>query len=177
MAAMSPHLLALAVIAPIVIVPAYAVAPDECEHQRAQYPKKWDDTSRETTLFTCHTKGDHLQIRIGTTDRSGRTLMSLVQMTWDGSKLNPRKGIYRIWLDREQMQRLREGKYFATIVRREQACWIRGRLAESDLFFMDKASPPPDGPDAGTFYNKAPRFGVFLGEPYDCKPGARNEPR
>ena len=150
--------------------PAHAVAPDECEHQRAHYPRRWDDTSREKPLFTCHTKGNHLQIRIGITDRAGRTLMSLVQMTWDGRRMHDRKGVYRIWLDREQMQRLREGKYFATVLRREKACWIRGSLDESAVFFMDNAKPPPDGPDAGSFYNKTPRFSVFADEPYECLP-------
>jgi hypothetical protein len=34
---------------------------------------------------------------------------------------------------------------------------------------MDNVNPPADGPDAGSFYNKAPRLSVFQGDAYDCK--------
>jgi hypothetical protein len=37
---------------------------------------------------------------------------------------------------------------------------------------MDNANPAADGirSGAGSFYNKAPRFSVFQGDAYDCKP-------
>jgi hypothetical protein len=76
--------------------------------------------------------------------------------------------IYRIWLDKEQLEHLQGGKYFATIVRKETSCWIRGDLDEAAVFFMDNANPPDDRPDAGSFYNKAPRFSVFEGNAYYC---------
>ncbi len=34
---------------------------------------------------------------------------------------------------------------------------------------MDNANPKSDGPDAGSFYNKAPRFSVFQGDAYECE--------
>ncbi|MGB7041972.1 MAG: hypothetical protein WBD83_20600 [Xanthobacteraceae bacterium] len=79
------------------------------------------------------------------------------------------KIIYRIWLDKEQLKRLKDGKYFATILRKEESCWIRGDLGKDKVFFMDNVNLPADGPDAGSFYNKAPRLSVFQGDAYDCK--------
>src|SRR5260370_168743 len=79
------------------------------------------------------------------------------------------------WLDKEQADRLQQGKYFATITRQRESCWIRGALSGADdgkedsVFFMDSANPKPDGPDAGSFYNKAPRFSVFQGDAYECE--------
>ena len=84
--------------------------------------------------------------------------------TEDTSKI-----IYRIWLDKEQLKRLKDGKYFATILWKEESCWIRGDLDKDEVLFMDNANPPADGPDAGSFYNKAPRLSVFQGDAYDCK--------
>lgn len=34
--------------------PTAAVAPDECEQQRAMFPKDWNDVSKERRLFVCH---------------------------------------------------------------------------------------------------------------------------
>jgi hypothetical protein len=31
------------------------------------------------------------------------------------------------------------------------------------------ANPKPDSPDAGSFYNKAPRFSIFHGDSYECE--------
>jgi hypothetical protein len=45
---------------------------------------------------------------------------------------------------------------------------IRGDLSGDSVFFLDNANPKPDGPDAGSFYNKAPRFSVFQGDSYQC---------
>jgi hypothetical protein len=36
------------------------------------------------------------------------------------------------------------------------------------VFFMDNAGDHPDRDDAGSFYNKAPRFSVFQGDAYTC---------
>ena len=75
----------------------------------------------------------------------------------------------RIWLDKEQAGRLRDGKYFATIVRKEGSCWIRGNMEEDLVFLMDNARPPEDNPGAaGSFYNKAPRFSVVGSSYVSC---------
>jgi hypothetical protein len=144
---------------------AQAVEPNECELQRAQYPKSWKDVSQEKALFDCrsHYAGG-LAVRLGANDDAGRAMMSLVE--------EQSKRVYRIWLDKEQVQHLKEGRYFATIVRQERSCWIRGDLDKVAVFFMDNANPPSDGlrPGAGPFYNKAPRSSVFQGNAYDCEP-------
>jgi hypothetical protein len=153
---------------------ASAVELDECKQQRAQYPKDWKNVSAEKTLFDCssHYTGA-LRVKLGATDSEGRTLMSLVPLKQSaaGSLEEIAKTIYRIWLDKEQALRLMEGKYFATIVRKETSCWIRGDLRKDSLFFMDNADSPADGlrPGAGSFYNKAPRFSVFQGNAYTCE--------
>jgi len=76
----------------------------------------------------------------------------------------------------QQVGRLETGQYFATVVRRESSCWIRGALSADDgkqdtVFFMDNAKPKSDGlrGDSGVFYNKAPRFSVFQGDAYTCE--------
>ena len=86
-------------------------------------------------------------------------------------KVEQTRGVLRIWLDKEQTQRLRDGKYLATVVRKEKSCWIRGDLSGDTVFFMDNADPPADDEkEAGSFYNKAPRFSVYAGNAYDCEP-------
>ena len=151
---------------------AHAVRPDECEQQRALYPPVWADVWQEQPLFDCsaHYSGS-LLIKLGATDRSGRTLMSLVPLQWSGETAveDPSSGVYRIWLDKEQLDRLKAGKYFATIVRRESSCWIRGNLEKDPIFLLDNADPPPDTPDAGSFYNQAPRTSAFEGDAYTCE--------
>jgi hypothetical protein len=151
---------------------AVAVSPDECEQQRAQYPKNWTDVSHEQALFDCssHYSGG-IRVKIGASDGRGRTLFSLVPLTQGGTSPteDTSKIIYRIWLDKEQLKRLKDGKYFATILWKEESCWIRGDLDKDEVLFMDNANPPADGPDAGSFYNKAPRLSVFQGDAYDCK--------
>jgi hypothetical protein len=92
-----------------------------------------------------------------------------VEDTTKGPIEDTSKIIYRIWLDKEQLKRLKDGKYFATILRKEESCWIRGTLDKDDVFFTDNANPSADEPDAGSFYNKAPRLSVFQGDAYDCK--------
>jgi hypothetical protein len=112
--------------------------------------------------------GGSFQIKIGTTDEHGRTLMSLAPVVEPGGDSQP---VLRIWLDGEQMRRLREGKYFGTVLRSENGCWIRGNLEDSGLLLMDNANAPADDPEqAGSFYNKAPRFTVFGDNAYDCEP-------
>jgi hypothetical protein len=153
---------------------AAAVDPAECKQQRMKYPENWKDVSKETGLFDCNSHyAGALRVKVGETDGEGRTLMSLVPLKEnDGKPIDDTsKTIFRIWLDKEQTSRLKEGKYFATIVRKEDSCWIRGDLAKDPVFFMDNANPPADGlrPGAGSFYNKAPRFSVFRGNSYDCE--------
>ena len=151
---------------------ALAFAEDGCEQQRRQYPVKWNDTSAEKTLFSCESQHARFHVKIGATDGAGRTLMSLVPFsrTDAGAKTETGQNVLRIWLDREQSQRLREGKYLATIVRKENSCWIRGNIEEDVVFLMDNAHPPSDEPKAaGSFYNKAPRFSVLGSSTTNCE--------
>jgi hypothetical protein len=150
--------------------PAAAVAPDECEQQRALFPKKWNDVSKEKPLFLCWSHGSRrLKVTLGAADNKGRRLMSLVPLKGNQAnvKQDTSKDVFRIWLDKDQVQRLQEGKYFATIIRDRESCWIRGAMGDS-VFFLDNANPKPDG-DASSFYNKAPRLSMFQGDAYDCK--------
>ncbi|HEX9323853.1 MAG TPA: hypothetical protein VF913_17305 [Xanthobacteraceae bacterium] len=119
---------------------AHAVRPDECEQQRKLYPAVWADVSREQALFDCasHYSGA-LRIKLGPTDRAGRAIMSLVPLRRSSETAveDPSAGVFRIWLDKEQIARLKAGKYFATIVRREGSCWIRGSLDKDPIFLLD----------------------------------------
>jgi hypothetical protein len=166
-------LLALAAAAgtlPSFASPAAAVAPDECEQQRARYPKDWNDVSEDRPLYLCrsHYSGV-LQVTLGAPDDKGRRLMSLVPFRGDGETRAADKPPFRIWLDAEQAQRLDAGAYFATVVRSEESCWIRGDLSDDTVFLMDGAKPPSDSKDAGAFYNKAPRLSAFAGNAYECE--------
>lgn len=152
--------------------PAAAFAPDGCEQQRKQYPEKWNDTSTEKKLFICESQQGRYIVKTGTTDAAQRTLMSLVPFSRSekGEISESNENVLRIWLDREQTARLREGKYMATVVRKEDSCWIRGDLGEDVIFLMDNANPKADDPDkAGSFYNKAPRFSVIGGGSVTCE--------
>jgi hypothetical protein len=170
----------LAALIAMISVTALAVDANECELQRAQYPKAWNDVSKEKALFFClsHYAGA-MKITLGSADGAGRRLMSIVPLDGkeDGAKQDTAKDVFRIWLDREQTSRLLRGRYFASILRGQSSCWIRGALSADDdrqdsVFFMDNANPAADGirSGAGSFYNKAPRFSVFQGDAYDCKP-------
>ena len=55
-------------------------------------------------------------------------------------------------------------------MRTQESCWIRGDLSGDPVFFMDNADAQADGPDAGAFYNRAPRISVFKGASYTCAP-------
>jgi hypothetical protein len=157
--------------------PALAVRPDECEQQRAQYPRDWNDVSNEKPLFICTSHyGGAVKVTIGKAADEGRWLMSVVPVEGNDAQAKQKSGedVYRIWLDREQLRHLKAGKYFATVLRQQNSCWIRGSLSsdhsDSTIFFMDNSDPAPDDPaKAGSFYNKAPRFSVFHGNAYDCK--------
>ncbi len=155
-------------------VPAVAFPLDGCEQQRKQYPANWNDTSTEKTLFTCESQQGHLYVKVGATDEDGRTLMSLVPFERPGPGLSPVEtghDVLRIWLDKEQTRRLRDGICMATIVRKENSCWIRGDLNDDVVFLMDNAHPPEDDRGgAGSFYNKAPRFTVLGGGYLNCEP-------
>jgi len=153
---------------------AGAVDPNECKLQRMQYPKNWKDVANETALFDCRSHyGGSLRVKVGETDDDDRTLISLVPLKESDAGVieDASKTIFRIWLDKEQTHRLKEGSYFATIVRKETSCWIRGDLSKDPVFFMDNVDPAADGlrPGAGSFYNKAPRFSVFQGNSYECR--------
>jgi hypothetical protein len=167
-----------AAISLLLASPAAAIRPDECEQQRALFPKNWNDVSKERPLFYCwsHYSGG-FRVTLGAADDKGRRLLSLVPLEGHGAnaKQDISKDVFRIWLDKEQAQRLEQGKYFATITRQRESCWIRGALSgpddgkEDSVFFLDNANLKADGPDAGSFYNKAPRFSVFQGDSYQCE--------
>ena len=171
-------IMSAAILSMSIASPAEAIRPDECEQQRALLPKEWNDVSKEKPLFFCwsHYSGA-FKVTLGAADDKGRRLMSLVPLERNDAKAkqDTSKDVFRIWLDKEQIRRLQEGKYFATIVRQKESCWIRGALSgpddgkEDSVFFLDGADPKSDGPDAGSFYNKAPRFSVFQGDSYDCE--------
>ena len=153
---------------------AHAVSPDECEQQRANYPKDWNDVSSQKVLFDCTSRyAGGVRIKLGPTDDKGRTLMSLVPLKRNESSSivetsSPR--IYRIWLDQDQISRLKEGRYFATVLRKEGSCWVRGNLDDDPIFLMDNTNAPSDHEGSGPFYNKAPRISAFEGNSYDCVP-------
>jgi hypothetical protein len=152
---------------------AAAFAPDGCEQQRKQYPEKWNDTSAEKKLFICESQRGRYFVKVGATDTARRTLMSLVPFSRSntGAITESEQDVLRIWLDKEQTARLRDGKYLATIVRREDSCWIRGSIDHDVVFVLDNARPREDNPKAaGSFYNKAPRFTVLGNDYLSCDP-------
>ena len=171
-------IISMAALCVLIASPAKAIRRDECEQQRAAFPTEWNDVSKEKPLFFCwsHYSGA-FKVTLGAGDKDGRRLMSLVPLTGNEKKAkqDTSKDVFRIWLDKEQARRLEEGKYFATIVRQKGSCWIRGALSGPDdgdsdsVFFLDMANPKPDSPDAGSFYNKAPRFSIFHGDSYECE--------
>jgi hypothetical protein len=165
-------IMSAAILSMLLASPAEAIRPDECEQQRALFPKEWNDVGKEKPLFFCwsHYSGA-FRVTFGTADDKGRRLMSLVPLERNEAKAkqDASKDVFRIWLDKDQIRRLQEGKYFATVVRQKESCWIRGDLSGDSVFFLDGANPDSDSPDAGSFYNKAPRFSVFRGDSYSCE--------
>ena len=71
-------IMSAAALAMLIASPAEAVRPDECEQQRALFPKQWNDVSKEKPLFFCwsHYSGA-LKITLGAAEDKGRCLMSL----------------------------------------------------------------------------------------------------
>src|SRR5258708_19056248 len=158
--------------------PAAAVRPDECEQQRAMFPKDWNDVSKEKPLFYCwsHYSGA-LRVTLGPADDKGRRLLSLVPLEERraNAKQDKSKDVFRIWLDKEQADRLQQGKYFATITRQRESCWIRGALSGADdgqedsVFFMDNANPKSHRPDARSFFTQPHPFTGFHVHAHDCE--------
>lgn len=153
---------------------AHAVRPDECEQQRKHYPADWTAVAKDKTLFKCQSHyAGAMWVKLGEPDTRGRAIVSLVPVrpaSAKPEKNDPASQIYRMWLDAGQVRRLKRGDYFATVVRSEESCWIRGDLSGDPVFVMDNANPPADGPGASAFYNKAPRLSAFQGQHYVCKP-------
>jgi hypothetical protein len=151
-----------------------AIRPDECEQQRATYPKNWNDVSKDRALFKCQSRYfGPLTIRLGAPDNKGRSLMSLVPVGRDDdikTNTDSEHAIHRMWLDSDQARRLKEGQYFGTVVRTENSCWVRGDLSGDPVFLMDNTDPPADSQDASAFYNKAPRVSSFKGQAFFCEP-------
>jgi hypothetical protein len=120
----------------------------------------------------CESQAGRYVVKTGVTDAAGRTLMSLVPFSRSNSGAIEEKveNVLRIWLDKEQAGRLRDGKYFATILRKENSCWIRGSMEEDPIFLLDNARPQADDPKAaGAFYNKAPRISVVGSNYVSCE--------
>jgi hypothetical protein len=153
---------------------AVAVPKDVCEQQRSLYPKDWNDVLKAKPLFRCQSKYEGaLVVSIGPPDEKGRSLMNLVPVENDDLtklRLDDEHAVHRIWLDADQARRLQEGRYFGTVVRTQESCWIRGDLSGDHVFFMDNADAQSDTADAGPFYNKAPRISAFKGASYTCEP-------
>ena len=153
---------------------AVAVREDECEQQRADFPQDWNDVLKAEPLFHCqsHYEGTML-VSVGAPDKSGRSLMNLVPIAPEGEiklKLDDTHQVHRMWLDADQTKRLREGRYFATVVRTQESCWIRGDLSGDPVFFMDNVEVRPDSDGNSAFYNRAPRISAFKGAHYTCEP-------
>ena len=73
--------ISMATLCVLIASPANAVRPDECEQQRAAFPKEWNDVSKEKPVFFCssHYSGA-FKVTLGAGDKDGRRLMSLVQL-------------------------------------------------------------------------------------------------
>ena len=72
-------IISMAAFCVVIASPAKAIRPDECEQQRAAFPKEWNDVSKEKPLFFCwsHYSGA-FKVTLGAGDKEGRRLMSLV---------------------------------------------------------------------------------------------------
>ena len=114
-----------------------------------------------------------LLVTLGAPDDKGRRIVNLAPVEPEGAPklvLDDDQQVYRMWLDADQVRRLEEGRYFGSVVRTIESCWIRGDLSGDPVFFMDNTDAPPDSEGAGSFYNKAPRVSVFKGASYTCEP-------
>jgi len=163
-----------AVILSLTAERSLAFEEDGCEKQRKQYPKIWNDVSKEKIVYRCyaHYLGSFI-VRIGETDRKGRTQMSIQIGSHERAATIKEVTIYRMWLHKEQLKRLREGKYFATVVRKESSCWVRGDLDDDLIFFMDNteaALARPDADNEGGYFSGG-SFGAFGSNSIECEPG------
>jgi len=84
-------IISMAALCVLIASPAKAIRPDECEQQRAAFPKEWNDVSKEKPLFFCwsHYSGA-FKVTLGAGDKDGRRLMSLVPLT--GSEKKAKQG-------------------------------------------------------------------------------------
>jgi hypothetical protein len=75
-------IISMAALCVLIASPAKAIRPDECEQQRAAFPKEWNDVSKEKPVFFCwsHYSGA-FKVTLGAGDKDGRRLMSLVPLT------------------------------------------------------------------------------------------------
>ena len=48
-----PAIMSAVVFSMLLASPAEAIRPDECEQQRALFPKEWNDVGKEKPLFFC----------------------------------------------------------------------------------------------------------------------------
>ena len=107
--------ISMATLCVLIANPANAVRPDECEQQRAAFPKEWNDVSKEKPLFFCwsHYSGA-LKVTLGAGDKEGRRLMSLVPLSANDKKAkqDTSKDVFRVWLDREQTRSIGGWKVF-----------------------------------------------------------------
>ena len=96
-------IISMAAFCLVIASPAKAIRPDECEQQRAAFPKEWNDVSKEKPLFFCwsHYSGA-FKVTLGAGDKEGRRLMSLVPLAANDKKAkqDTSKDVFRIWLYR-----------------------------------------------------------------------------
>jgi len=92
-------IMSAAALSMLIASPAKAIRPDECEQQRALFPKEWNDVSKEKPLFFCwsHYSGA-FKVTLGTADDKGRRLMSLVPLERNEAKAkqDTSKDVFRI---------------------------------------------------------------------------------
>ena len=82
-------IMSAAALSMLLASPAEAIRSDECEQQRALFPKEWNDVSKEKPLFFCwsHYSGA-FKVTLGTADDKGRRLMSLVPLERNDAKVS-----------------------------------------------------------------------------------------
>src|SRR5260370_27865992 len=95
--------------------PAAAVRPDECEQQRAMFPKDWNDVSKEKPLFYCwsHYSGA-LRVTLGPADDKGRRLLSIVPLEKHraNAKQDKSNNVFLICLVKNLSHLMLHAKYF-----------------------------------------------------------------
>ena len=105
-------IISMAALCVLIASPAKAIRPDECEQQRAAFPKEWNDVSKEKPLFFCwsHYSGA-FKVTLGAGDKDERRLMSLVPLTGNEKKAkqDTSKDVFRIWLDKSRLVDWKKG--------------------------------------------------------------------